>query len=146
MINFKQFFFEKNVVGVIETIFIEGLGDIAAKIDSGNSAYNVLHGTNIDISNNNITFTTVKNKIVTKPIVGSVTINVGAGHTEERPVVEFNVKILDKEFSNVKFSISDRSTNDNPVLIGKNFIINQLDALIDVASTNLLSKKISVTY
>lgn len=146
MINFKQYFFEKNVVGVIETIYIDGIGEVSAKIDSGNSAFNVLHGIDTDISNNNLTFTTANNITLTKPIKGSVTINIGAGHTEERPVVELDVKINGKDFNNVKFSISDRSTNENPVLVGKNFIMKELDALIDVGAKNLLPKKIEVNY
>ena len=33
-----------DIVGLIERISIDGLGEVDAKIDSGNGAYNVLHG------------------------------------------------------------------------------------------------------
>jgi hypothetical protein len=43
MITFKQFY-EKTVIGLVETIYINDIGDVEAKVDSGNGAYNVLHG------------------------------------------------------------------------------------------------------
>ena len=52
MITFKTFFESKKPLGSIETISIEGIGPIEAKVDSGNGAYNVLHGYNI-IENGN---------------------------------------------------------------------------------------------
>jgi hypothetical protein len=147
MISFKQFFFEKTVSGVVEEIYIEDIGTVSAKIDSGNSAYNVLHGIQISTDNKTeLKFKTINDIVITKPITGYISINVGAGHTEDRPVIELDVKINDKTFNNVKFSISDRSSNENPVLIGKDFIMNQLDALIDVSGKNLLAKNIDVRY
>lgn len=145
MISFKKFY-EKNVIGISEVIYIDGIGEVVAKVDSGNSAFNVLHGTDIDVRNNNVSFKTVNNTFLTRPVKSTITINVGAGHTEDRPVVELDVKVGVKKFNGVKFSISDRSTNENPVLICKDFIMNQLDALIDVNGKNLASKDIEVNY
>ena len=47
MITFKKFFESNKPLGLIETITFEELGPIEAKIDSGNGAYNVLHGVNL---------------------------------------------------------------------------------------------------
>lgn len=146
MKTFKHFFNEKFVIGLIETIYIDGIGDVEAKVDSGNGAYCVLHGDNILVTGNTVRFNTINNKTITKPVVDSISINVGAGYTEDRPVVEFDVKVGNKEYSNVKFSIGNRSKNDQPVLIGKDFIKDTLDALIDVKHQNIAAKNIEVDY
>lgn len=146
MIKFKQYFHEKTVVGLIETIFINGIGEVEAKIDSGNGAYNVLHGTNIETNGEMVSFTTINNKKIEKPIAEHVTINVGAGNFEDRPVVLFDIKIGEQNFDNVKFSIGNRSNNEYGVLIGKDFIRNDLDALIDVDGRNMFAKHIEVDY
>lgn len=148
MIKFKQYFYEKTVVGLIETIFMNGIGEVEAKIDSGNGAYNVLHGTNIEVDKEKeiCSFLTINNKKIEKPIVEHVTINVGAGNFEDRPVVLFDIKIGDQNFDHVKFSIGNRENNEYGVLIGKDFIRNDLDALIDVDGKNMFSKHIDVDY
>ena len=146
MIKFKQYFHEKTVVGLIETIFINGIGEVEAKIDSGNGAYSVLHGTNIETNGEMVSFTTINNKKIEKPIAEHVTINVGAGNFEDRPVVLFDIKIGEQNFDNVKFSIGNRSNNEYGVLIGKDFIRNDLDALIDVDGRNMFAKHIEVDY
>ena len=145
MITFKQFY-EKNVVGLVETIFIDGVGEVEAKIDSGNGAFNVLHGENIEMNEEVCKFITVDGKKIEKPIVDMITINVGAGNFEERPVVEFSIKFGTRQFDNVKFSIGNRVNNEYPVLIGKDFIRNDLDALIDVDGVNLFDKGVEVDY
>ena len=145
MITFKQFY-EKNVVGLVETIFIDGVGEVEAKIDSGNGAFNVLHGENIEMNEEVCKFITVDGKKIEKPIVDIITINVGAGNFEERPVVEFSIKFGTRQFDNVKFSIGNRANNEYPVLIGKDFIRNDLDALIDVDGVNLFDQNIEVNY
>ena len=143
MKNFKQFF-EKTVIGLIENIELAGVGKLDAKIDSGNGAYNVLHGEDIIRQGNKVTFTTVNNKRIIKDIENIITINVGAGNIEERPVVRFRMKFGSKEFDNVPFSIGDRSTNELKVLIGKDFIA-QLDALIDIDAKHIADKNIEVS-
>ena len=35
---------EDDIVGLVERIYIDGIGEVDAKIDSGNGAYNVIHG------------------------------------------------------------------------------------------------------
>jgi hypothetical protein len=139
---FKQFY-EKTVVGLIENIDLYGVGTVEAKIDSGNGAYNVLHGENISRQGNKVTFTTINNKRIIKEIEDIVVINVGAGNIEERPVVKFRIKFGGREFDNVPFSIGDRSTNEYKVLVGKDFI-KQLDALIDIDSNHIADRQIEV--
>ena len=47
MKSFKHFFEATKPLGLIETLHFQDLGPIEAKVDSGNGAYNVLHGQNI---------------------------------------------------------------------------------------------------
>jgi hypothetical protein len=80
MKTFKQFF-EKTVIGLIEYIDLHGVGTVDAKIDSGNGAYNVLHGEDITRQGNKVTFTTINGKRIIKDIEDTIVINVGAGNT-----------------------------------------------------------------
>lgn len=142
MKSFKQFF-EKTVIGLIEKITLDGIGEVDAKIDSGNGAYNVLHGEDVIRQGNKVTFTTINGKRLIKEIEDTIAINVGAGNIEERPVVRFRMKFGGKQFDNVPFSIGNRSTNEYKILVGKDFI-KQLDALIDIDSNFIADKKIQV--
>lgn len=146
MKSFSQFFVEKNVLGLEEFIYIDGVGNISAKLDTGNGAFNVLHGTDIQINGNQVSFRTVENKPVSKEISDHITINLGAGNTEERPVIIFNVKVGNKVFRDVPFSIGNRSENTHKVLIGKNFIVDELDALIDAGLKNVADKYLQADY
>jgi len=135
---------EKTVLGLEETIYIDGVGQLRAKLDTGNGAFNVLHGENIQQDGEFVRFTTENGVVLEKPVSDHITINLGAGNKEDRPVVLLNVKIGDKIFRDVPFSIGNRSENSHKVLIGKLFIQNQLDALIDVGLTDVAKKNIEV--
>lgn len=150
MRSFKEFFVEKNILGLEEDIIIDDIGTISAKLDTGNGAYNVLHGEDLEYGKDKQTqeplvrFTTMNGIRLEKPIQDTITINLGAGNTEERPVCLFNCKIGGKSFKSVPFSIGNRADNDHKVLIGKGFIKNELDALIDVALKNVADQNITV--
>lgn len=70
----------------------------------------------------------------------------GAGNVERRPVIELNIKFAGETYKKIPFSISDRSTNQCKVLISKNFVQNELNALIDVSAKNISSDAIHVDY
>ena len=144
MVTFKQFYVEKSVLGLEETIYVDGVGQLRAKLDTGNGAFNVLHGEDIQSDGKFVRFTTDKGTVLEKPIIDNIVINIGAGQTEDRPVVELNVKIGDKIFRKVPFSIGNRSANEHKVLISKNFIQNELDALIDVSVKDIAGHNIEV--
>jgi len=142
MKKFKQYFEEKTVLGLIEFFHIDGVGKVAAKLDSGNGAFNVLHGEDIQQQGDKVFFRTVNGRTLVKDKKDSITINVGAGNTEDRPVVEFDMKVGDKEFKGVPFSIGNRSSNIFKILVGKEFIEQELDALIDVGQENIAGSNI----
>tara|TARA_R110002020_G_scaffold216344_2_gene423855 strand:+ start:4295 stop:4735 length:441 start_codon:yes stop_codon:yes gene_type:complete len=146
MKKFKQFFSEKAVLGLIEFFDVDGIGKIPSKLDSGNGAYNVIHGEDIQIQGNKVHFKTVNNKRLMKDKIDDITINVGAGNTEDRPVVNFDLKIGNKEFKNIPFSVGDRTSNLFKILVSKDFIEKELDALIDVSQENIADKDIEANY
>ena len=146
MKKFNQFFIEKQVLGLIEFFDVDGIGKIPSKLDSGNGAYNVIHGEDIQIQGNKVLFKTVNNKHLIKDKVDDITINVGAGNTEDRPVVNFDLKIGNREFKDIPFSVGNRSTNLFKILVSKDFIEKELDALIDVSQENIADREDEVDY
>lgn len=149
MRSFKQFFVEKNILGLEEDIIVDGVGKISAKLDTGNGAYNVLHGEEIEYGKDRQTqqpivrFTTMNSIRLEKIVKDTITINLGAGNTEERPICLFDCVIGGKKFPNTPFSIGNRADNDHKVLIGKGFIGRELDALIDVALKNVADQHLT---
>lgn len=137
MIPFSLFF--ERALGLIEVVTFKELGPVDAKVDSGNGAFNVLHGTNLQEYGGQVNFKTVNDKGITKKIADYIDINIGAGKVEKRPVVLFDIKFGGKVFKDVPFSISDRSTNEQQVLLGKDFIIKH-GGLIDVTKEYNLGK------
>ena len=133
MITFKKFYESDKPVGLIETITFDELGPIEAKIDSGNGAYNVLHGVNITEQDGHVMFDTIDNKKVKKELDEHIDINIGSGNIETRPVVLFDIEIGDKKYPATKFSIGDRTENEYKILVGKDFI-EKLGGLIDVSA------------
>lgn len=121
MYNFSRIFIEQ-ILGLFEGITIQHVGTVKAKVDTGNSAHNVLHAVNIEEKNGKVTFTTVNEKTLTLPVVDHITIHIGSGNNEERPVVKLDCSIGTEQFNQVPFSLGDRSQNDTPVLLGEGFI------------------------
>ena len=146
MKKFKRFFIEKQVLGLIEFFDVDGIGKIPSKLDSGNGAFNVIHGEDIQIQGNKVHFKTVNNKRLMKDKVDEIVINVGAGNTESRPVVEFDLKIGNKEYRDIPFSVGDRTTNLFKILVSKDFIEKELDSLIDVSQENIAGEEREVDY
>ena len=137
MISFKKFFESKEPLGLIETITFDELGPVESKVDSGNRAYNVLHGVNINMDGNNVSFDTINNKTLTKELKETIDINIGSGNIENRPVVEFDIEIGGNKYPATKFSIGDRTENEYKILVGKDFI-EKLGGIIDVSAENNL--------
>ena len=146
MKKFKQFFIEKSVLGLIEFFDVDGIGKIPSKLDSGNGAYNVIHGEDIQVQGNKVHFKTVNNQRLMKDKVYDIVINVCSGNTEERPVVNFDLKIGNKEFKDIPFSVGNRASNLFKILVSKDFIEKELDALIDVSQENIADRDIEATY
>jgi len=137
MISFKKYY-EHVTLGIVEPVFIEDVGEIDAKIDSGNEGYNVLGVTNITKEDDKVRFMANGNTLV-KKIAEEVEVLVGANHKEPRYVVNFNIKFKGNFYENVPFSLGSREQKDYKVLIGEIFL-KQIDALIQVNKPERLSE------
>lgn len=137
MIPFSKFY-EQEILSVVEPIFIEGVGELSAKIDTGNEGYNVLHAINVsDTGNGKIRFLT-NNKTLVKKYTGKINIHIGSGHEEERYIVLFNVKFKNKFYEDIPFTLANRGKNDYPVLVGEPFL-KKIDGLVDVNGEQILN-------
>lgn len=121
----------EDVIGNTEEIYIDGVGDSVCKVDTGNNAFNVIHGIDLENEGDDVIFNTINNKKIRKKIIDKALINIGSGIKEDRPVILFNVKLHGKEYPDVKFTISDRTENSEPILLGKEFL-STLGKLIDI--------------
>lgn len=143
MIIFEKLFIEaidndlvskKPALSVVEELDMEGIGKVKAKVDTGNEAYNVLHGIDVTYSDGSTTFKTVNSVTVTRPVLKKIEINIGSGNIEDRPVVEMSFSMHGRKYT-TPFSIADRSTNDEPVLLGEVFL-SKINAVVDVNLPN----------
>ena len=137
MISFKKYY-EHVTLGIVEPVFIEGVGELDAKIDSGNEGYNVLGVTSITKEGDKVRFMANGNTLV-KRIVEAVEVLVGANNKEPRYVVNFNIKFKGSFYENVPFSLGSRENKDYSVLMGEIFL-KQIDALIHVNKPERLSE------
>ena len=141
---------ERLVIGLEEPVLIKGLGELQAKIDSGNSGFNVIHGKNFHQQGKVLMFTTIDSsgneKKISANIIDEIEINMGGGNIESRPVIELDIKFANEDYKKIPFSVSDRSSNSNPILISKGFVENELEALIDVGKKNISQDGIDVIY
>ena len=73
------------VIGLEEPILIKGVGELLAKIDSGNGGYNVIHGEDFVVQGDILNFKTVNKdgdeRRVSKKIKETLRVNIGGGHT-----------------------------------------------------------------
>lgn len=135
--RFKQYYEQQQVVGTVEEVEIEGIGRVSARIDTGNTGYNVLHATNIGQTlSNKVRFETIDNKTVTLPIVGEIDILAGK-ETQKRVVVHLNIRVGSHFYENTPFSLSDRSANEEKVLIGEPFL-KKMEALVDTTKATVV--------
>lgn len=121
MKSFKDYFLE-NTFSPKEDIKIHDVGDFVAKVDSGNDGHCVIHGDNIKIKDDMVSFKTANGDTIEKPLVDTISVNVGAGVQEKRPIIELDFELKGKTYKKQKFSVGDRKTNDEKVLIGLKFL------------------------
>jgi hypothetical protein len=120
MHSYKEFFYEQ-ILGATEGITIQHVGNVKATVDTGNSGYNVLHAIIIDENDDKVKFKTVNDKILELSVKERITVS-GNNNTNERPVVLLDCSIGQEQFNQVPFSLADRSQQDTPVLLSKDFI------------------------
>ncbi len=108
-------------LAVREDVKIDGV-EYTAKIDTGNSGYNMIHAENIkDNGDHTVTFGLPNGKKVTKKIASRITVKSGIGE-KKRLVVLMDIEFHGKKYTNIKFSLGDRSHMSTKVLLGLQFL------------------------
>lgn len=135
--RFKEFYEQQQVVGTVEEVEIEGIGRLPARVDTGNTGHNVIHAVNVTpVDKNKVKFATVDNKTLVKNVEGSIDVLAG-GKNHDRYVVHFNMRIKDRFYRDIPFSLADRSENEEKVLIGEPFL-KKIEAMVDTTKPEVV--------
>jgi len=111
--------------GYLETIHIKEFGDIVAKLDTGNGNHCALHADEYTMDEKKKTVTwTFKGKKYKRDLVEIQNTEVGGfhDHTEERPVVKFDIEFNNDLYPNIKCTLTNRETKISPILLNRYFM------------------------
>jgi len=109
--------------GYLEMINIEVLGEMVAKMDTGNGSYSVIHANEWEVKDGYVTWTH-NGKEYEHKFIENKRVKIGGVRSEyeERPVVELNVVFNGTTYKDVKFTLSNRENMTTPVLMSRGFI------------------------
>ena len=124
--------------GYHEMVDIKPFGEIETKFDTGNSAYSVLHATDIKMNSNKITFTTVGGKTHTAKLEKEYKARTGGG-VDERPIVKLEVEFMGHTHE-LMFGLDDRSKRGTDVLLNR-FAMKEMNVMVDPQRKLLLTTK-----
>ncbi len=128
------------VIGVsslVDFVGYKNLKAIPARIDTG-ARTSSLWASDISVENEVATFKLFgvgskyyTGKVVKRPVVGTREVTSSTGHEQTRYVVHMSIRLHGKRL-NAKFTLSDRSTQTYPILIGRNtlrgnFLVDSAD-------------------
>lgn len=114
--------------GFHEMVNIKPFGEIETKFDTGNSAYSVLHATDVKISGDKITFKTVGNKTHTAKLEKEYKARTGGG-VDNRPIIKLEVEFMGHEHE-LMFGLDDRSERGTEVLLNR-YAMKQMNVMVD---------------
>ena len=127
----------KMVSGRIEMVEFEGIGKFRAKMDTGNSAWTVLHASDIEVDEDKkIVRFKVNGKKYKYNIVRFSRTKVGS-NLHIRPIIKLNMKIGKKTLKDAYVALANRSKQETPVLISAKEI-KRAQIIIDVSKDFIL--------
>ena len=112
-----------NEIGRFERIQIDGVGNVVANFDTGNSARCIIHADEYEVKNKQVIWKsfgkTYKNKLLkmTKWERGALNAEV-----IERPIILLDVTFNGSLYTNVKFALDDRTEKTTKCLINQDFM------------------------
>ncbi|NMJ87708.1 MAG: hypothetical protein EX285_07725 [Thaumarchaeota archaeon] len=110
-------------IGRFEAITLEGIGNIVANFDTGNSARCIIHADKYDVKSGKVIWEAqgkkYKNKLIkmTKWERGAL-----AAEVINRPLVSIDVTFNGTTYKDVKFAIDDRSEKTTKCLMNQDFM------------------------
>lgn len=129
----------KSCIGFRECVFIEGIGELVAKFDTGNGATACsLHADKI-VEKDGFLHWSLGRVQYKQPIVGHSFAEVGHS-VHRRPVVLLNVRFNGFEYKKVRFALVNRTVKSTPVLANRQFM-RRAGLLVDPAEEFLVSTR-----
>lgn len=122
--------------GYIEMVNIEAMGDMKAKMDTGNGSYCVIHSDKWEIDGDYVKWHHLGKEYEHK-LDGMKNVRT-MGKMEERPAVLLNVTFNGDTYKDVKFTISNRENMSTPILLNRTFI-KQANLVINPAKRYAIS-------
>lgn len=126
--------------GYLEIMDLEGIGEVEAKLDTGNGSFCVIHADEYEVDGNKVTWS-FHGKEITSELEGERTIKIGGlkSGTVDRPVIWMDVKFRGETYK-MRFALNDRSDKKTYILMNRNFI-RQANLTINPRKKHVFTKK-----
>ena len=140
-------------VGRIEVVTLEGVGDVSANFDTGNSARVMIHADKVDIKNGMVIWQThggdkefsmpkgtYKNKLIKMRKYERGAVN---ATTFERPMIHMDITFLGTTYKDVECIVDDRSKKVTKCLINQTFM-SAANVMVNPARKYIVTTKYSL--
>jgi len=127
-----------------EVVSIKPWGDMVAKFDTGNSVLSVIHGEDIKVKNDTVSFTLL-GKRKTYPLEKTYKVKIGSirDYTEERPVIRLDVNFAGGTYKDEPFGIDDRADMGTEVLLTRR-IMTDMNVMVNPARKYVVTTEYSL--
>ena len=127
-----------------EIVSIKPWGDMVAKFDTGNSVLSVIHGEDIKVKGDKVSFTLL-GKRHTYPLEKTYKVKIGSirDYTEERPVIRLDVGFAGGLYKDEPFGIDDRADMGTEVLLTRR-IMTQMNVMVNPARKYVVTTEYSL--
>ena len=127
-----------------EIVSIKPWGDMVAKFDTGNSVLSVIHGEDIKVKNDTVSFTLL-GKRKTYPLEKTYKVKIGSirDYTEERPVIRLDVNFAGDTYKDEPFGIDDRADMGTEVLLTRR-IMTDMNVMVNPARKYVVTTEYSL--
>jgi len=127
-----------------EIVSIQPWGDMVAKFDTGNSVLSVIHGEDIKVTGDTVSFT-LMGKRKTYPLEKTYKVKIGSirNYTEERPVIRLDVGFAGDLYKDEPFGIDDRTEMGTEVLLTRR-IMTEMNIMVNPARKYVVTTKYSL--
>jgi ribosomal protein S6--L-glutamate ligase len=127
-----------------EVVSIQPWGDMVAKFDTGNSVLSVIHGEDIKVKGDKVSFTLL-GKRHTYALEKTYKVKIGSirNYTEERPVIRLDVGFAGDLYKDEPFGIDDRTEMGTEVLLTRR-IMTEMNIMVNPARKYVVTTKYSL--
>lgn len=123
--------------GYLETININGIGEVVAKMDTGNGSFCSIHADTYEVNGDTVKWKLGDIEFET-PYIGKC--NIRNRGDEERVKTRLNISFNGKMYENIPFAIARRNSSYAEVLLNRIFI-NTINAVVDPSRSFIATRK-----